>query len=644
MKRFLYGFIYVCVFVFLSGCLKTVKEIDYKEVDEVGSFQNLSQLEAYIDKFNNERKSFYRFMFDSAMAENDLAPRTAGATDSYSEKSGGKDHSETNNQVEGVGESDTVLTDGYYIYTVSGDTIYIIDAETLQISDSYTKENVYFSGIYLYEGLLIAVGSESYEPEVKEDDTETSSSSEDYPIYYYPGYYYYYYYNYGVTVKIFDIADKTNMELKRELFFDKADLTDTRMIGPMVYLVMNDYSLSNRPEGEEILPRYKDSAEGEGYRRLSAKSVFYMPSDLWQCSYLLLASIDVESEDDLDLKAYVGNTYQIYMSANNLYAVVHRYWYEDSTSWYLSRTYILRFAIEEDKLVYKATAVVDGSPLDQFSMDEHEGYFRIATTGTEYITSTKDDIVTVRWNTFNQIACFDATATGKIEPVSILTGLGKPKESIYAVRFTGDIAYVVTFVRTDPLYKIDLSDPLNPVILGELYEEGVSDYLHPINEELLLGIGRQAEINEYGNTVFTGVKVSLYDTKGDEPVNLDTYLVEGEYSYTPVLYDHKAFVSYRPQNQEYIYVAIPITEYEDNWTKYLQSIYVFKVTFNGELDYLTKLTHASEPESGYFYYVDTVDRAILIENMIYTVSESQIRMYDMEKSFSEIASVALNQE
>jgi len=636
MKRFVSGFLLICAAIILAGCVQTIEIIDYKEVEEVGNFRNLGQLEAYVQKFNSERQSYRWFLSGDVAMENAIASTAQMSVPSAEDQTENKDHSETNNQVDGVGESDTVLTDGYYIYMISGDTVFIIDAETLVITDSYTSENSYFSGIYLYEDYLIVIGSESYEPEDKEAETEEYRTD----IYYS----YYYYYNYGVTVKIFDILDKNEIVLSRELFFDNSYLTDSRMIGSDLYLIMNDYSLSSRPDGEAILPRYKDSAEGEEYNRLDANDVYYMPSDLWQCSYLLLASLDVESEADLDLNAYVGSTYQIYMSQNNLYTVVHRSWFEEASPWMMSRTYVLRFAIADGKLVYQATAAVDGSPLDQFSMDEHEGYFRIATTGTKIETSTKDDVITTTWSIFNQISCFDATTTGKIEPISVLENLGKPGESIYAVRFSGDIAYVVTFVRTDPLYKIDLSDPLNPVILGELYEEGVSDYLHIINDDLLLGVGRQAEINEYGSTVFTGVKVSLYDTSGDAPINIETYLVEGEYSYTPVLYDHKAFVSYQPDGQDYTYVAIPITEYQNNWNDYLQSIYVFKVTHDKQLEYVTALSHMDEPATHFFWYVDTVDRTILIENMIYTVSNSQIRMYDMEADFLEVNALLLNQE
>ena len=635
MKRFIVAVFLGLIALVLSGCQLSTKAIDYKTVEEVGRFKNLKQLEQYLNDFTNDRNSQYVF---GSLRGDVFISTQASMTDAVAEAgSQEKSHSETNDQVEGVGESDTILTDGDYIYMVSGNTLYVIDAETLAITDTFVVENGYFSGIYLYEGLLIAIGSERLD----QDETQPDASRPEAGI----DYYGYYYYSYGTSVRIFDITDRNEIVLNRELYFKDAYLTQSRMIDNHLYLVINDYSLSYGRSGEEILPQYQDSVVDDEFVRLPASDVYYMPSDPWQCSYLLLASLAVDGEEAADIKAYLGNTYQIYMSLNNLYAVVHRYWYTTAI-WpmMMSETYIVRFGLVDNVLEYQATAVVEGAPLNQFSMDEYEGYFRIATTGNKFVPSTDADATSGSWTVSNQVTIFDATADGQVEPVSVLGNLGKPGERIYAVRFTGAIGYVVTFVNTDPLYKLDLSDPENPVVLGELYEEGVSDYLHDINDDLLLGVGRQAEVNDYGFTVFTGVKVALYDVSGDEPVNLETFLVPGEYSYTPVIYDHKAFVSYRPADAEFIYVAIPVTEYFQNWYRSLQSVYVFKVTFTGELEFLVNLSHMEEPTNHYYYYLDTVDRTLMIENMIYTISASQIRMYDMADEFAEVAAICLNCE
>jgi uncharacterized secreted protein with C-terminal beta-propeller domain len=229
-----------------------------------------------------------------------------------------------------------------------------------------------------------------------------------------------------------------------------------------------------------------------------------------------------------------------------------------------------------------------------------------------------------------------------MERLSVLPDLGKPGERIYSVRFSGETGYIVTFQQIDPLYVIDISDPTEPVITGELEEDGVSDYLHEITDGLLLGIGRQAEEID-GWTRFTGVKVALYDTTGANPVNLETYLVEGQYSYTNVMWDHKAFVYFTPNQADFTYVAIPVYEYFESFYGYSQSMYVFKVYHNGNLELLSKLTNLEEDNNGYYSYYDSIERAVMIENYIYTVSYSSIKMFDMNSNFDEVNSQVLNE-
>ena len=152
---------------------------------------------------------------------------------------------------------------------------------------------------------------------------------------------------------------------------------------------------------------------------------------------------------------------------------------------------------------------------------------------------------------------------------------------------------------------------------------------------LMIGIGRQAEtIDEW--TRFTGVKVSLYDVSGDTPINLETYLVEGEYSYTNVTYDHKAFVYYEPADADYIYIAIPVYEYYADYYGYSQSAYIFKVYFSGDLEFVTKLSHFSEDDQQMYYYFDTIERTVFIDNYVFTISYSKVQKYDMNDDFNVI--------
>ena len=687
MKKILISIFMLFALFALASCNESYTPLDYKEIGDVGNFQNYSQLKEYLDTFYDDT-SAYRNEYYMDAAVGAMTTTVAATTQGTGEE---KSFSETNNQVEGVYESDRILTDGYYIYVLSNNQFVIVNAEDLSISDtfSYSNDDTYYGytyGMYKYENFIVLLTNE-YHYDQSLDKTGTGVYD-----------FYYVRYTFGTRVTVLDITDKTDIAISKELYFEGSSLTESRMIDGYCYLVMNNYAASYGYTDDTYIPEYYDSSVSDEIIKLPAGNIYYMPNDYSSFGYLMLVSFAVSTDEAADVNAYLGSSYQIFMSQNNLYTIVYRYWYDEVTFFYNYQTMIIRYAIEDHKLVYKAVGSVDGSPLNQFSMDEYDGYFRIATTGYEYTEvtrwidydpSTIDDTVssdevpvttvpvttvpvtttapattipdtsdvtedtnTGSWSTIeytwkitNKVTIFDATSDGIIEPVSEIDDLGKPNERIYAVRFSGDYGYVVTFVNTDPLYKLDLSDPENPEIIGEMFEEGVSDYLHEIGDNLLLGVGRQAAMSEWGFTYFTGVKVSLYDTSGNDPISLETYFVEGDYSYSPVTYDHKAFVSYEPDGEDFMYVAIPVYEYNESFYRSLQSVYVFKVFYSGDLQYLTKLTHMEDPQSEYYYYYyDSIERTVMIENMIYTVSYSKIQQYDMSSDFAFVAKTEFEQE
>lgn len=638
MKRLLLGLLMLFTSVGLFACDQRFEPIDYKEVDTLGQFENYSQIQDYLDTFY-EDLGYYRNTDEvgTSFTTTAMAMTTTAMmnTPEASMQDQEKSYSETNDQVAGVRESDRFLTDGDFIYILRDNEFVIIDPANLEIMDSYQYSDGWLSGMYKYGQFIVLIGSEYHYEWIDRPVTtsidDASEESKDAPYYY--GYMRY---NYGTRVLVLDISDKENIEKSKELYFEGSSLIDSRMIGDDCFLILNNYASNfGYDDDSSFIPTYLDSAESDELITLPARNIYYMPNNLQSCSFLLLASFEIDSDEPAQVDAYLGSSYQIYMSLDNLYAIVYRNSINQETGYYQYQTFVLRFAIDDGKLVYEAMGSVAGSPLNQFSMDEYDGYFRIATTNTTY----SQEGFTID----NALYIYDATSKGALEPVSVLPGLGKPGERIFAARFMGDQALIVTFVQTDPLYNIDLSDPENPQVIGELYEEGVSDYLHPIDEGLSLGVGRQA-VTESGFTYFTGVKVALYDISEDDPINLETYLVEGEYSYSPVTYDHKAFVSYQLPDADYMLVAIPVYEWFNQFYRSSQSVYVFKVHFAGDLEYLTKLTHMPSepvgPDNEYYYgYYDSIERTLMIENMIFTVSYSRIQKYDMDMDFTLVDSL-----
>jgi uncharacterized secreted protein with C-terminal beta-propeller domain len=621
MKRFVMLFFMIfSALVFISCNTKTV---EIPTGDNVGSFSSYEQLGEYLKQFYDENDN--RYYSINYMLEESAAIETPQAGVDLDD--GERDFSKTNNQVAGVEESDTILTDGYYIYITSGNKFFMIDAETLDIVYTYEGTDMYFDGLYLYEDKIVLLGSYYYYLENPLTEPDNSKVTGDDYEYYWP----YYNYFYGTKIIVLDKSNVENIEVFRELEFDSSYVASTRMIDGYLYLIMNNYSISYYYQEEDFIPQYKDSVVSDELLDLPANRIFFMPNDSENFSYLILASFKVDDNDDAEVKAYLGSTYQIYMSANNLYATVYKYFYDEEANIYGNKTFILRFAIENNELYFKAVGEISGMPLNQFSMDETDGVFRIAVTNYEYIDN--ESIIT------NSMYLLDATSDDTMTQISKLSGLGKPNERIYAVRYSGDEAFVVTFVNTDPLYKLDLSDPINPEIVGELYEEGVSDYLHEITDNLMIGVGRQAELNEYGWTVFTGVKIALYDTSGNDPVNLETYFVEGEYSYSSVVYNHKAFIYFAPQDQDFTYIAVPVSIYYDDYYRYSDKMFVFKVYHSGDLELVAELSHYSEA----YEYFDTIEKAVMIENYIYTLSYSQIQVFNMDNDFSFVDSIIFNE-
>ncbi len=628
--------------------------------ENFGSFGTYDNLKEYLlEYYDDENDNYYTAegaLTTTAMDGVDFDSQEDATTET-------RDYSKTNNQVDGVQESDRILTDGYKIYILSGNKFFIVDADTLNIDYEFEfmEDNAdiysygYLDDMYLYDNKIILTSYVYSYQEIQiedcknttttapapaisdesDDDVLDESGSEDY--YYDPCIAYDY--SYGTKVIVLDVEDTLDVTLFRELYFDSAHLVNTRMIDEQMYLVLDNYMIRYSFSEEIYVPRYMDSAVSNDLQELSADNIFFMPRDVGSFGYLVLASFDVTSNEEVNVKAYLGNTWQMYMSLNNLYTIISRWSYDEDTQRSSYSTFVVRFEIENGELVYKAIGEIEGSPLNQFSMDEYDGVFRIATTGYSYTDLETDNW---EWNIDNFLFCLDATADDDMTELSVLTGLGKPGETIYSVRFSNETAYVVTFQQIDPLYKLDLSDPENPVILGELEEEGVSDYLHVISDDLMIGIGRQAVVEEWG-TRFTGVKVALYNTSGDVPINLETYLVEGEYSYTNVKWDHKSFVYFTPEDEDFTYVAVPIYEYFEDYYGYSQSLYVFKITHDGDLELLSKLSHMEEQEEGNYAYYDSIERAVMIENYIYTVSYSSIKAFDIDNNFVEVNSQVLNQ-
>ena len=219
-------------------------------------------------------------------------------------------------------------------------------------------------------------------------------------------------------------------------------------------------------------------------------------------SYLTVSSVNVKDGKVVDTKTALGGGQTLYANTKGFYVTADApsvSYLTDDFAYYDDKTRVIRFEIDDGKINAMAEGAVEGTPLNQFSMDEYDGHFRIVTTGYDGAS------------TVNAVYVLDK----ELKTVGKITDIAKG-ERVYSVRFMGNIGYFVTFRQVDPLFAVDLSNPKAPKILSALKIPGFSNYMHPWGEDLLLGIG--ADANE--TTGISGdVKLSMFDISDPENVS-----------------------------------------------------------------------------------------------------------------------------
>lgn len=338
----------------------------------------------------------------------------------------------------------------------------------------------------------------------------------------------------NITMAVaYDISDRENVKEEWRVFQDGGYIS-SRLIGDELVLLSNyyvDISQDVDTVKETCVPQ--NSCDGKEFSRVLVNDICIM-EDVYDTSYLVASVLDTDDENTLKTEAVLGAGQNVYCTTETLYATSTEYNYNDARKAEVfglnsaEKTQIYKFDIRNYDIKYLKNASVDGSALNQFSMDEYNGYLRIATTSGDWGE-----------NLINQVYVLDSN----LETVGLLKDIAKG-ERIKSVRFTGNTAYVVTFIQTDPLFVIDLTDVKAPKILGELKIPGYSAYLHPVGEGLVMGVGLDG--TESGTN--GGMKVSLFDVSDPtKPVECGKFTMSGYeneealvYVDSDAYYDHKA--------------------------------------------------------------------------------------------------------
>ncbi len=555
------------------------------------------------------------------------------------------DYSETNIQVEGVDEPDIVKTDGTYLYVIARQTVYIIQgypAENAEILAELTYDtDISLSGLFINDNRLVVLGN-TYE--------HTSNNGEDI-----------YYYGWGgrstAVIKVYDLTSPSNPELVRDVTVD-GYYFDSRMIGDYVYIVCSENSYlyyGGYIESNRSVPIPTMTVDDETIE-LPPDEIYYVdiPEPPETLTYVVSLNIHDSTEEVVEKGFLIGNAQTMYVSQKNIYIAYIQYGYHvvsiNGRSQDEQTTLLHRIRIRNGDIEYTAQGEVPGRILNQFSMDEHNGYFRIATTNG---FSWNDDAQ-------NNIYILDMD----LNPVSNIENIA-PGETIYSARFIGDRAYLVTFKKIDPFFTIDLSDPTNPQIIGELKIPGYSDYLHPYDNDHIIGLGKDTvEATEeegwwrdFSFAWYQGLKIALFDVSDfANPTVLDQVIIGDRGTDSPALYDHKAFLF--DKNKELL--VIPIRIYEINNSiknEYdelpgntygeftFQGAYIYKLTLDNGFQYQGRITHLEDAadlqNNPYGYWgTSSIHRSLYIGSTLYTISQHMIKMHDLN-TLTELNSITL---
>lgn len=553
---------------------------------------------------------------------------SVGSTESSSSSSNTKDYSTTNIQVENVDEADIVKTDGDYIYSISEDNVIITDAKdpkqpkvvaTIKSEDDDIPED-----IILYKDKLVVIST-------KGNQTQR------------------YYYNdrMNTVVKIYNITSREKPVLTKSYEMYEPYYT-SRCIDNVLYVISSG---NLRKEDDEIVVGYnEDNMEKE----MSIDKIKYL-KDVKTTKQTLISTVDLNNETaDIKLDSYLMNISNAYVSENAIYLLNQKYnndskipmkllfgfkgvfgledYYEmDSESGYYTEIY--KFDIKEN-VEYKAKTKVKGKTINQYSLDEKDNHLRIALYD----------------NDGSRVAIFDED----LKQIGISDNVAKG-EKMYSSRFIGDKVYFVTYKTIDPLFVMDLSNETKPKVLGKLKIPGYSTYLHPYDENHIIGIGMETkEIinrNSNGKVISTtakvvGMKMALFDVSNvNSPVQISSVVIGDSRTTSAILTNPKALLF----SKEKSLIAIPVNNYSqdfevtssnnyetmiNNYTKYskpynAEGYFVYNINVQDGFKLKGVITH-EKTNATYYYSNSKLLRGLYIDNNLYTVSETMIKVNELD--------------
>ncbi|TLY10555.1 MAG: hypothetical protein E6K84_08775 [Thaumarchaeota archaeon] len=533
----------------------------------------------------------------------------------------------TNVQVQGVDEPDRVKTDGTNLFVSTSNAVTILKA--------YPPNSTSTLSTIAFQNAMI-LGMEISRDRLMVIDQRSANTT-------------------YIDLLLYDTSVPSSPRLMGNTSV-AGTYVAARLAQGYIYAVIQQpsYRFDDKGNATGVMPLVAEDGVG---KTLLPSSVYYTPNRAQISYYTMVTSVSMSTGKESTLTVLTGPSSTIYVSPSNIYVVYANYqeFYADNipgdiyTGGVISSTNlqqgqnstIFRASYSSDgNVTVKAVGSVPGTVLNQFSLDEYDNYFRVATSRFAKIGGayTRSDDVYVLGQDMSQISAVRNIAPG---------------ENIYAVRFVGDMGYVVTFEQIDPLFAISFKDIANPVVLSALKVTGYSNYLHPLPGGYLIGVGKEAVPSSTGNFAwYLGMKLSLFRVfENGTSTQVSKYLIGDRGTESPVLNDHLAFTFDSSRNMTVIPVMLAKVSGNQTYGPsspppygdiVWQGVYVFKVTGAG----FTLLGGVSQYPPGKSYGDSPVnnlqiDRSVIIGDYLYTVSQGEVMVSSLS-SFSTVATVLLS--
>lgn len=547
------------------------------------------------------------------------------------------DYSSTNVQVQGVDELDTVKTDGQYIYTITNNSLVMVKAYPAAGVVSTITPNGTLTGVFVYGDKLVLIGgSPNYGIMPLMGGPTMGIAS-------YP-----YQYNPSTNLWVYDISNRANPSLVFSLE-EKGTYVGSRLINSSAYLITTEYVIV-RNETVELPSRLVNGQP----QTTSAAKIYHSDVQDYTYTFTTVSRLDLGQSLHLDSQTFmISSSGTLYVSTGNIYLT--------STIWSCEEeTVIHRVDISNGPASYQATGTVPGRVMNQFSMDEYQGVFRVATSFWAPIVRLMTTSTTVSPTPVVGTSTSAAAASPlsglttnvyalnmNLREIGRLEGLA-PGEQFHSARFLGDRGYLVTFKKTDPLFVIDLKDPTSLRVLGELHVSGYSDYLQPYDETHLIGIGKNATDADGGSFAwYQGVKVSLFDVSDPaNPVEVSNFVIGDRGTQSPSLTDSHAVLFDHDRNL--LVIPVEVAKLPENnttpwaWGDFVwQGAYVFSVNPDEGVVFRGGITHLKSGEVPNWNNSNRfVTRSLYIGDVLYTVSPAMVKMNSLT-DLTELGSVTL---